>query len=83
MKTLSLSIFTLALAVVYAGFTFSQRPVQPIAEAATVTKPAELLEWEDEQVQKFLDSGEGLRYPTEDWYEERVKDIEEFTSLGI
>ena len=84
MRILSLSILTLALAIAYASFIFSQRPVvQPVVETETITKPAELLDWEDEQVQEFLDNEEGWWYPIEAWLDTPVSDIKEFEPINL
>jgi len=83
MKTLSLSILILAIAIGYVGFSIPHQPVPVVAEAELVTKPAELLEWEDKRVQEFLDYQEDYWYPIDDWIDTPASEIEEFEPVSL
>ena len=75
---LPISNISLALAIVYAGFSIAHRPMyQPILSEASETV---IQDSTDEQIEEYLDTQEDFWYPLESWFD--VPD-EEFESQGI
>lgn len=71
MKTLSASILILALAIIYAGYSFSGHQPQVVTQTKTIVSDPT-----DDQITEYMDNQEGYWYGIDDVLIEQPEEFE-------